>query len=265
MADFEKEIKKLREEAAKYRTQLAPYKKAFGNMEPDAIEWLLRSVELVTEDPSEAGKRFATLAYGNLGEYEFKQWIQDVVYDGETEVNEDEVEYEHNEDYGEEIMTDTMGGSDEMPEWAKKLEERVTGVVQAVEEQSKERQVMADRKEQFKTINDTVASLGYDVDSWQGKMVLQVASQEVDVNEDVVTRLEKASEIVKERLGDRIESQPSETVQIGAAEIKNDIEVPATGGQVGGGGIPNVNEDTPMSFGDADEALMNLMKSQVGQ
>ncbi len=262
MADYEREIKKLREEAARYRTQLAPYKKAFGSMDSDAIEWLLRSVELVSEDPSEAGRRFATLAYGNLGDREFKNWIQDVVYDGDV-VEED---YDHNEDYeGEEMeMEIDETNSNDMPEWAKKLEERVTGVVQAVEQQSQERAASAERKEQFKVINDTVTRLGYDSDSWQGKMLLQVASNEVDAQEDIVTRLEKAASIVQERLGDKAPS--NDTVQIGEASIPNEeIEVPATGGQVGGGGIPNVNSDTPATFGDADEALMNLMKSQVGQ
>jgi len=34
---------------------------------------------------------------------------------------------------------------------------------------------------------------------------------------------------------------------------------------VGGGGIPNVSENVPITFGDADEALMNLVRSEIGQ
>ncbi len=267
MDKFEKEIKKVREEAARYRTQLAPYKKAFQSFDPDAVDWLLRSIELVEEDPSEAGKRFATLAYGNLGESEFKSWIEDVVYDGEVVVNEED-NYDYNESYeeeGNEMVTEAeYSDSNEMPAWAKQLEERLTGVVNTVEQKNNERQEQAERKEQFQIINETVSRLGYDADTWQGKMLLQVASQEVDANEDLTVRLEKADAIVKERLGDKV-STP-ETVQIGNAEIKNEeIEVPATGGQVGGGGIPNVSENPPMTFGDADEALMNLVRSEIGQ
>lgn len=267
MDKFEKEIKKLREEAARYRTQLAPYKKAFSNFEPDAVDWVLRTVELVQEDPSEAGKRFATLAYGNLGESDFKSWVEDIVYDGEVVGSQEE--YDHNEDYeGEDIMEmpDMDGSGEAMPEWAKKLEERVTSVVEKVENQNQERAVMAERKEQFKVINSTVERLGYDADSWQGKMLLNVAANEIDANEDLSVRLEKADAIVRERIGDKAESAPAEptgTVQIGNAEVPQ--EVPATGGQVGGGGIPDVTGETPITFGDADEALMTLMKTQVGQ
>ena len=265
MDKFEKELKKTREEAARYRTQLSPYKKAFSNFEPDAVDWVLRTIELVQEDPVEAGKRFATLAYGNLGETEFKSWVEDIVYDGEP-VGSQEEEYDHNEDYeGEEIM-DMDGSGNEMPEWARKLEERVTGVVQQVETQTQEREAIAERKEQFGIINSTVQRLGYDADSWQGKMLLNVAASEIDPNEDLTVRLEKADAIVRERIGDKIESAPAEptgTVQIGKAEVPQ--EVPATGGQVGGGGIPDVTAETPMTFGDADEALMNLVRSEIGQ
>ena len=43
------------------------------------------------------------------------------------------------------------------------------------------------------------------------------------------------------------------------------LDVPATGGQIGGGGVPNIAQDDPITFNDADNALRDLLKSQIGQ
>ena len=252
----EKEIKKLRNEAAKYRTQLAPYKRAFQNLEPEAIDWLLYSVELLSSDPSQAGERFATLGYGNMGDDKFKEWTTNVVginlEENATNEEKEDIEMVSNEDY-----------QAQQGEVEPDFEARVMGAIQALDQKIEHRAQEATRQKQFTVINDKVRSLGYDPDTWQGKMLLQVASDEVSADQDLEARLDAAHTIVTERIG---EQAPTETVQIGDAQVSDEpLNVPATGGQVGGGGIPNVNEDTPMSFGDADEALMNLMRSQIGQ
>lgn len=252
----EKEIKKLRDEAAKYRTQLAPYKRAFENLEPEAVDWLLHSVELLSTDPSVAGERFATLGYGNMGDDKFKEWTTNVV-------GIDLEEYATNEEKEETEMVSNEEYQAQQGEVEPDFEARVMGAIQALDQKIEHRAQEATRQQQFTVINDKVRSLGYDPDTWQGKMLLQVASDEVSADQDLEARLDAAHTIVTERIG---EQAPAETVQIGDAQVSDEpLNVPATGGQVGGGGIPNVNEDTPMSFGDADEALMNLMRSQIGQ
>lgn len=252
----EKEIKKLRDEAAKYRTQLAPYKRAFENLEPEAVDWLLYSVELLSTDPSVAGERFATLGYGNMGDDKFKEWTTNVV-------GIDLEEYATNEEKEEIEMVSNEEYQAQQGEVEPDFETRVMGAIQALDQKIEHRAQEATRQQQFTVINDKVRSLGYDPDTWQGKMLLQVASDEVSADQDLEARLDAAHTIVTERIG---EQAPAETVQIGDAQISDEpLNVPATGGQVGGGGIPNVNEDTPISFGDADEALMNLMRSQIGQ
>mgnify|MGYP003129044892 CR=1 FL=1 len=252
----EKEIKKLRNEAAKYRTQLAPYKRAFQNLEPEAIDWLLYSVELLSSDPSQAGERFATLGYGNMGDDKFKEWTTNVVginlEENATNEEKEDIEMVSNEDY-----------QAQQGEVEPDFEARVMGAIQALDQKIEHRAQEATRQKQFTVINDKVRSLGYDPDTWQGMMLFQVISVDVSADQDLEARLDAAHTIVTERIG---EQAPTETVQIGDAQVSDEpLNVPATGGQVGGGGIPNVNEDTPMSFGDADEALMNLMRSQIGQ
>ncbi len=121
------------------------------------------------------------------------------------------------------------------------------------------------KREQFREITTIVTNLGYEPESWQGKMLIQVASGEVDANMPIKERLSKAHEIVSERLGTATE-ESSDSVKIGNAEVPSDpLNVPATGGQVGGGGIPNAGENVPLSFNDADDALMTLLKSEIGQ
>ncbi len=260
--DQEQEIKKLRGEAAKYRTQYAPYKRAFEHLEPEAVEWLLHSVELLSSDPSVAGERFATLGYGNMGDDKFKEWTTNVVgINLEEYANNEAKEQEmvSNKEYMEEYEDDEY--DDE--EYEDDFESRIMDAIQALDDKIEHRAQNAQRQEHFTIINDKVRSLGYDPDTWQGKMLLTVASDEVSADQDLEARLDAAHTIVTERIG---EQAPSGDIQIGSAQISDEpLNVPATGGQVGGGGIANVNEDTPISFGDADEALMNLMRSQIGQ
>ena len=214
------------------------------------------SVELLSSDPSQAGERFATLGYGNMGDDKFKEWTTNVVginlEENATNEEKEDIEMVSNEDY-----------QAQQGEVEPDFEARVMGAIQALDQKIEHRAQEATRQKQFTVINDKVRSLGYDPDTWQGKMLLQVASDEVSADQDLEARLDAAHTIVTERIG---EQAPTETVQIGDAQVSDEpLNVPATGGQVGGGGIPNVNEDTPMSFGDADEALMNLMRSQIGQ
>ena len=105
-------------------------------------------------------------------------------------------------------------------------------------------------------INQEIQNLGYDPDSWQGKMLVQVASAETNQQQDIVARLEEADSIVKSRI-----VAEEETTSLD----DNPLDVPATGGQVGGGGIPNIAGDEPITFQDANAALGELLKSQLGQ
>ena len=259
----EKEIKKVRDEAAKYRTQLAPYKDAFSHLEPEAVTWMLETIKMIETNPMESGKRFASVAYGNMGETEFIDWINTVTPD-ETLVGEKEIE-------DNEIMSDTSNqgaeGAVDITEWAEGLEQRLMGAIQSIEQRNQEREANSARQKQFGVINDTIRGLGYDPDSWQGKMLIQVASAETDQSAPLETRLNQAHEKVQERIKpNEPESVPENNLIASTPEVSTEnLEVPATGGQLGGGGIPDINGEDPISFGDANAALNQLLKSQVGQ
>lgn len=259
--DPEKEIKKVRDEAAKYRTQLAPYKEAFGDLETEAVKWMLDTIKLVTSDATEAGKRFASLAYANLGEDNFKDWFTTVVAD------ESLVE---NTNIGDnEIMNAETSGQPEtvdITEWAQNFENKVMGAIDGIEKKNQERVVQEQRNQQFQNIHEITKELGYDPDTWQGKMLLQVASAETDNALNLRDRLVAAHEIVETRI---VKEQPTEGLSSIPSSItepatSNNLDVPATGGQVGGGGIPDINGEDPVSFGDANDALRSLLKSEIG-
>ena len=253
MADTEKELKKVRDEAAQRRVELSPFKKAFENFDEEASTWLLETVGMINEDPFEAGARFATLAYGNMGEEGFREWAKEVAFEGDTSVIEKKPNIGENSNM-----------SDDVDSKIASLEEKLLGAINQQNSATKEMLEEQQRREQFKEITQIITDLGYDPDSWQGKMLVQVATSEVDRSLDIGQRLSKADDIVKERLGNAPEEE-EKNIQIGNAEVQAEpLNVPPTGGQFGGGGIANVAENEPVTFGDADEALRALLKSEVG-
>ena len=251
--DQEKEIKKVRDEAAKYRTQLAPFKEAFGDLEPEAVTWMLDTIKMIESDPLESGKRFASVAYGNMGEIEFMDFIKTVA-PNEDLVNEPEIK--DNENMSVEEHDDD---SIDITEWAEGLEKRLMSKSDDIGKQQEQREANAMRQQQFEAINQEIQKLGYDPDSWQGKMLVQVASAETNQQQDIVVRLQEADTIVKGRIVQEEESLASTSLD------DNPLDVPATGGQIGGGGIPNIAGEEPITFQDANAALNELLKSQVGQ
>lgn len=253
--DQEKEIKKVRDEAAKYRTQLAPYKEAFGELEPEAITWMLDTIKMIESDPLESGKRFASVAYGNMGEVEFMDFIKTVA-PNEDLVNEPEIKDNKDMPLNEEHDDDSI----DITDWAEGLEQRLMSKIDNIGKQQEEREANAMRYQQFEAINQEIQKLGYDPDSWQGKMLVQVASAETNQQQDIVARLEEADTIVKGRIVQEEEGSVAPT-----SLDDNPLDVPATGGQVGGGGIPNIAGEEPITFQDANAALNELLKSQVGQ
>ena len=259
----EKEIKKVRDEAAKYRTQLAPYKEAFGHLEPEAVTWMLETIKMIDSDPMESGKRLASVAYSNMGETEFVEWINTVA------PNENLVSGEEIED--NESMTDTSNSGQpdtiDITEWADNFEKKVMGAISGIEKKNQEREANSVRQQQFNIINKTVTDLGYDPDSWQGKMLIQVASAETDQQKPLADRLNDAHGIVQTRIVlESAETAPENNVVVQTSEVSTEpLEVPATGGQYGGGGVPDINGEDPISFGDANSALKELLNSQVGQ
>ena len=92
-------------------------------------------------------------------------------------------------------------------------------------------------------------------------MLIQVATEEIPADGSIETRLQAAHEIVKTRIGTEQEPATNET----PVEPEVTLEVPATGGQVGGAGIPNIAGDEPVSFNDADMALRQLLNSSIGE
>ena len=251
--DQEKEIKKVRDEAAKYRTQLAPFKEAFGDLEPEAVTWMLDTIKMIESDPLESGKRFASVAYGNMGEIEFMDFIKTVA-PNEDLVNEPEIKDNENMSV-EEYDDDSI----DITEWAEGLEKRLMSRIDDIGKQQEQREANAMRYQQFEAINQEIQTLGYDPDSWQGKMLVQVASAETNQEEDIVARLQEADTIVKGRIVQEEESPAPTNLD------DNPLDVPATGGQIGGGGIPNIAGEEPITFQDANAALNELLKSQVGQ
>ena len=251
--DQEKEIKKVRDEAAKYRTQLAPFKEAFGDLEPEAVTWMLDTIKMIESDPLESGKRFASVAYGNMGEIEFMDFIKTVA-PNEDIVNEPEIKDNENMSV-EEYDDDSI----DITEWAEGLEKRLMSRIDDIGKQQEQREANAMRYQQFEAINQEIQKLGYDPDSWQGKMLVQVAGAETNQEEDIVARLQEADTIVKGRIVQEEESPAPTNLD------DNPLDVPATGGQIGGGGIPNIAGEEPITFQDANAALNELLKSQVGQ
>jgi len=254
MADIEKELKKVRDEAAQRRVELTPFKKAFENFDEEATEWILETLTMINANPYEAGERFATLAVGNMGQDNFGIWAQEFI-------NADSVD--NNENIGDNKKMDENAETQ-----IKAMEERLMTAINSKDEENKKMMAEREKREQFKEINQIVSDLGYNIDDWKGKMLIQVATQEVDATLDIGQRLSKADDLVKERLnGENLEGQATsepKNIQIGNAEVSQEpLNVPATGGQVGGSGIANINETQPISFNDADDALMTLLRSEV--
>ena len=213
---------------------------------------MLDTIKMIESDPLESGKRFASVAYGNMGEIEFMDFIKTVA-PNEDLVNE--LEIKDNEDMSVEDYDDD--DSIDITEWAEGLEERLMARIDNIGKQQEEREANVMRQQQFDTINQEIKKLGYDPDSWQGKMLVQVASNETDQEQDIIVRLQEADGIVKTRIVQEEESVTNLD--------DNPLDVPATGGQIGGGGIPNIAGEEPITFQDANAALNELLKSQVGQ
>jgi len=256
MADTERELKKVRDEAAQRRVELAPFKKAFEQFDDEAKNWLLQSIEMINEDPIKAGERFANLAYGNMGEEHFKTWIS-----GNTEADVENIE-----NMGDNSIMGTQDNADEIDvtDWAQQLEGRIMSALQERESRTAQMFEQRDKQSQYKQIREEISSLGYDPDSWQGRMLVQTATTECEKDKPVAERLKEADTIVRERIGGNIKS--AEPVQVGNAAIPQiQVESPATAANMGGSGIANVNEDMPISFNDANDALNQLLKSEIGQ
>ena len=214
---------------------------------------MLDTIKMIESDPLESGKRFASVAYGNMGEIEFMDFIKTVA-PNEDLVNEPEIK--DNENMSVEEHDDD---SIDITEWAEGLEERLMARIDNIGKQQEEREANAMRYQQFEAINQEIQKLGYDPDSWQGKMLIQVASAETNQQQDIVARLQEADTIVKGRIVQEEESPAPTSLD------DNPLDVPATGGQIGGGGIPNIAGEEPITFQDANAALNELLKSQVGQ
>jgi hypothetical protein len=273
MMDYEAELKKVRQEAANYRTQLAPYKKAFSSIDKEAVDWFLDTVAMIHQNPNEAGTRFASLAYGNLGEDGFTSYVKNVLGDSvlpsPTQARN-----------GEEANMDDA----QFQQWASQFEQKMMSAIQQTQVQMQEHfneklEESAQRAE-YDRITGIIRNLGYDPDSWQGKLLVQVASDEAE-GVDPEARLRAADSIVRERVGPAaLGFEPTEEAPVdggtgqqfqivGGVQIPVPPEeptgVPATGGTVGGGGVPNGAAETPSSFRDADDALMGLLNSIPGQ
>lgn len=237
----EKELKKVRDESAQRRVELSPYKKAFEGLDDEAKNWLLDTVTMIRTSPMEAGERFATLAYGNLGAEKFASW-----YAGAIGAST------------EQIKEATQMTDESAPEQS--FEEQVLAKIEALNKRLDDEKASAVQEKQFTQITTKISDLGYDPESWQGKMLVQVATNEVPADGTIESRLQAADQIVRERIG-TVSSEENQT----PSEPEVPLEVPATGGQVGGGGIPNINGDEPVSFNDADMALRQLLNSNIGE
>tara|TARA_R100000458_G_scaffold56816_1_gene62173 strand:+ start:3883 stop:4659 length:777 start_codon:yes stop_codon:yes gene_type:complete len=258
MADTERELKKVRDEAAQRRVELAPYKKAFESFDDDAKDWLLTSIEMINQDPIQAGERFANLAYGNMGDEHFGNWVS-----GNTAV--DTVDNTNN--IGDNSNMSDNENEIDVTDWAQALESRIMSALEEREAKTKQMFEQRDKHSQYKDIREKITALGYDPDSWQGRMLVQTATTECSEDKTVAERLQEADTLVRERLNNNIKSEPiAENVQVGNAEIAAPpLETPSTAANIGGAGIANVSEDVPFSFGDANQALNQLLKSEIGQ
>lgn len=284
--NLENELKKVRQEAANYRTQLAQYKKAFEGLDEDSIQWVLESVGLIQQNPNQAGLRFANLAYANLGEDAFKTFAQNLYGDFTT------------------VTTPTTQVKDmamddaQFQQWAQMFEQKMMSAIDNMKTELNNRFVENDRQREFDRISEAIRSLGYDPDSWQGKMLLDVAANEAQGNEPIA-RLRHADTLVRERIGSAAPAVPGAPAQdsatpgtgegggvtalslpeqqyqvVGGVRIPvtpepavsngEPVEVPPTGGLVGGGGVPNGAAEEPNSFSDADSAMMALLQGSAG-
>lgn len=273
--NLEQELKKVREEAAKYRVQLAPYKQAFGHLDDDAINWMLNTVSMMKDNPQQAGLHFATLAYGNMGEDRFKLWAKSVVGEEEFEI----------EPEGSTTMDDT-----EFQQWAENFEAKIMSAIQNVQAQTREQIEEQVNRQEYEKITNMIRNLGYDPDSWQGKMLVDIAASEVEGN-DYKSRLDAADVIARERLGTNAPNvnnplnqpvdQSGQTLpdpslpplpeqqykMVGGIQVPvspEPTEVPPTGGNIGGGGVPNGAATEPSTFSQANDALLSLMRSTPG-
>ena len=278
--DVQQELKKVREEAAKYRVQLAPYKQAFAHLDDESIQWMLNTVSMMRENPEQAGLHFATLAYGNMGEDRFKVWAKGIIGD--------EPDFEEIDTEGSIDMDDAQ-----FQQWAQQFEAKIMGAIQSVQAQTKEQLEEQQRRAEYEQITGMIRNLGYNPDDWKGKMLIDIAASEVD-GEDYQTRLNAADVIARERLGANapvrsggnpldqpvdesgqpvpdpsLPSLPEQKYQwIGGVQVpiptEEPVEVPPTGGNIGGGGVPNGAATEPSTFGQADDALLALMRSTPG-
>lgn len=275
--NYEAELKKVRQEAANYRTQLSPYKKAFGTIDQEAVDWLLDTVSMIQSNPNEAGTRFASLAYGNLGEAGFTTYVKNVLGDSALPTPTQART-------GDEVDMDDA----QFQQWAESFEQKMMNAIQQTQTQMQAhfntKLEETSQRQEYDRITNIIRTLGYDPDSWQGKLLVSIASDEAE-GVDPESRLRSADVIVRERIGpaapqpegadgvqpdgEPIHLQEQQFKMVGGVQIPIPPEeptgVPPTGGTVGGGGVPNGAVEEPSTFRDADDALMGLLRSVPGE
>lgn len=289
--DVENELRKVREEAARYRTQLSPYKKAFEGLDEDQINWVLDSIKMVQTDPVNAGTRFATLAYANLGEEGFETFSRNLLGDRLAPEAPTQIE------------TGKVRGMDaELQQWAQQFEQRMMQALQqsaqAIQQHVDGRLQENTHRQEYERITQVIRTLGYDPDSWQGKMLVQIASDEAE-GVDPESRLKNADGIIRARIAPEALGVPavgpagiapgggeaSASMGLPSPEQQYTVvggvripvaptepaagfpvaDVPPTGGNIGGAGVANGASSEPNTFGDADDALMSLLSRSPGE
>lgn len=178
MADTaEQQIQKLRQESAGWRTKYAPFRDAFEGLSDEAIDWVLQTVVMAKSDiPTErveAGKRYLQLSHANMGE-DFLPIVSDLigVADPTTLGEFPEVTPAGDLDMDEAMLDEKLQA------FGQEMMKAVGGMFQQTQEQTQ----AAQRQQQVQDVLNEVKSLKYDPDDWRGKLLMQVAIEETNLD-----------------------------------------------------------------------------------
>tara|TARA_R110000787_G_scaffold199283_1_gene310350 strand:+ start:1493 stop:2284 length:792 start_codon:yes stop_codon:yes gene_type:complete len=247
------ELSRAREQAAASRVELAPFKKAFAHLDPENTAWMLETLAKMgsenQQDQAEAADRLGSLTVNWMGE-SFVPWVEQL-----TGVSLDAPEPQAGAEMEEEQLK-TM------------LAEFQKNIVSAVDSRFNEQASTSDQRERFNAILGEIRGLGYNPDSWQGKMLLQTAADETGAD------VQAAHAILQERGIQPSDPVAEETPVVPAGApptpvipippVVEPASVPPTGGQVGGTGIPETPSEEIIDFGMASDATLELLTSIVG-
>jgi hypothetical protein len=252
------ELTRARQEAAKFRTELRAYEKAFGHLAPDARDWLLETIGMMDtqaspEQRAQAAGRLGELTVNWMGE-DFVPWAQSI--SGAT------LETESFALEGNDMDQQQFEAALEA------MEERLSAKFEGRFAQYETNQQKAATDARKQEIISRAIGLGYNLEDWRGKMYLQaLAETKGDYDAAHALMQERGIAPPVEETENQTPPGLDPTPAPSATEAPQPADrtpVPPTGGlQSGGLGVPETPGEEITTWGEASDAALELLSGAI--